>query len=462
MPSLPLYRLLSLVMALVLCLSPGAASAGPYAQSAHGDATAGVKRSNLPAAYTRGNCAHCHEQHASIGGSEPVPASGNASDFALFADGFSDTATGPYTTNDTVCFGCHTAGSSLQSPGTLLNHDYAETFGGYDTGTDEGILEVFNHATGTSPSYNNLEDIQTYAASNFAWFDPNASPCVACHNPHRAKRNKAHPRDPSYTAISRPTDHESLWGDDAGETMADYTSNYQAPYYYNSTTTFEPDGVATSDGGLIPDYVTFCNDCHDKDMPTISSTQLGRDLYMIDWDSLGGDNNTAGDKHGANYRTTPNWLREPYASAYNLSCLDCHEPHGSPNAFLVRRSINGEALSATVNDSGGRGNQCRQCHKDDYLVTGKGDINEWKDQHHGRGQDSPYSGRNNPAPSGGTLDSCDCHGASEGSDGKANGVTPIDCEICHHHGSYVPNPNGQWPATVTPKNVPASGYLKTF
>jgi hypothetical protein len=123
----------------------------------------------------------------------------------------------------------------------------------------------------------------------------------------------------------------------------------------------------------------------------------------------------------------------------------------------MRRSINGQPLNLTDHsmDADGRGFQCLQCHKDDSMI-GSGGVNDWKLQHHGLGWDSPYSGRNNPAPSGGTLDSCDCHGAFEGDNGS--GQDPIRCEICHYHGSYVPNPAGEWPATVTPKK----GARKTF
>ena len=63
--------------------------AGPYLDSAHGNSSYGVKRSITELSdYARGNCAHCHEMHASIGGAEPEPASGSASPFCLFADNF--------------------------------------------------------------------------------------------------------------------------------------------------------------------------------------------------------------------------------------------------------------------------------------------------------------------------------------------------------------------------------------
>jgi len=49
--------------------------AGPYLDSAHGNSSYGVKRSITKLSdYARGNCAHCHEMHASIGGlSQSLP-----------------------------------------------------------------------------------------------------------------------------------------------------------------------------------------------------------------------------------------------------------------------------------------------------------------------------------------------------------------------------------------------------
>jgi predicted CXXCH cytochrome family protein len=41
-----------------------------YGRSAHGQPDYGVLRTGLPG-YERGGCAHCHEQHASINGTEP-------------------------------------------------------------------------------------------------------------------------------------------------------------------------------------------------------------------------------------------------------------------------------------------------------------------------------------------------------------------------------------------------------
>jgi mono/diheme cytochrome c family protein len=52
------------------------AYAGPYLDSAHGNSAHGVKRTST-LQYATGNCAHCHEQHAMIAGSQPEPYGGD-------------------------------------------------------------------------------------------------------------------------------------------------------------------------------------------------------------------------------------------------------------------------------------------------------------------------------------------------------------------------------------------------
>jgi len=70
-----LFALSSLLLALCLIL-PDMAGSGPYLDSQHGDTTYGVTRSTIDTKYStfsKGNCAHCHEQHASLDGAEPIP-----------------------------------------------------------------------------------------------------------------------------------------------------------------------------------------------------------------------------------------------------------------------------------------------------------------------------------------------------------------------------------------------------
>ncbi|OKY74837.1 MAG: hypothetical protein BM485_11410 [Desulfobulbaceae bacterium DB1] len=374
--------------------------AGTYTDSAHGGTT-GVKRTVLPD-YSQGNCAHCHEQHAGIDGAEPTPQSGSASPFALFAANFDTTATvKPYAQSDNFCFYCHTTSSSLQSGG-IDNKDYTATFGGYTTSSPAGIFEAFNQA-----SYHNLNDIVVFAEPKFSYFKATSNPCTACHNPHLARRNKANVTDPAYTAISRPTDHFDLWGNDASERMdVSSVNKYQSPYYYNSAVTYEPGATGTSDGSLTPDYNTFCTDCHDA-VNTIYSTTLGRNLKKIDWNN---------EKHGKGNADGDIRVRTPYtvgsgSLGYVLSCLDCHEPHGSPNRYLLRRKINRIPLTGTITDGYNLSYLCDQCHD-------KGGAT-WESIHHSTmsvGNDYPYA----------KFQCATCHGGY-----------PQQCERCHFHGAIT-------------------------
>jgi len=281
---------------------------GSYKESVHGNSTYGVKRLS---GYSQGNCAHCHEMHA-----------GNGS-FALFANNFDTTVTtGPYLQENNFCFYCH-------GPGGITNYDYSKTFGGaHENVNATNIMDVFNQA-----SYHNLYDIWNFAKNNFDFFTSGSNPCVACHNPHIAKRNKANPGDPTFTAISLPSDHGNLWGDDTSERMDKY--NYQPPYCYNKIG-FEPDctnDTASTQASKTPDYVTFCTNCHDMSNQ-IYSTTLGRDLKYINWNT---------EIHGKGNGNATS-LKSPYTvgQTYVLSCMDCHEPHGSSNPYLLRSEVNGK------------------------------------------------------------------------------------------------------------------------
>jgi hypothetical protein len=341
--------------------------------------------------YKKGNCAHCHDQHASRGGTTHDP-----QDFALFVENFNTSATSePYQEADNICFRCHNdSGSTMQ----LLNKNYAQTFGGFTPGyAVNSIFDALALGPDTTNTYHNLLDVYNYAKDNFSFFTAGSNPCAACHNPHLAKRNKSDVDDPSLTAISRPTDHNNLWGDDAAERMDSYASGlsgeYQPPYYYNSTTTYEPGGIADHDGDKMPDYNTFCLDCHANEVATTNAGTVSRNvsnpptngyLSAINWGS-GGDMHGGAPRIGDPYSTAAGaTLKEPYDTTlggtspnYVLSCLDCHEPHGTVlynygdpvvYSYLIRKEING----ATVDCVGCGGGQddadwntlglCQRCH----------------------------------------------------------------------------------------------------
>lgn len=388
------------------------AAAGPYRDSAHGNPVYGVNRSDIDGRYAdfaTGNCAHCHEMHASLEGGNPLPAGGPAP-YALFAPGFNNNRSqGPYLETDNFCFYCH----SDQSGPMVRNQDYSTTFGGGTAGMGpQSILSTFNQA-----SYHNLNDIRIFLENSptySAWFGLRDNPCSACHNTHRARRNwdPNQPGFPLLSAISRPGDSSNLWGET--QVMSNYFG-YEAPFAFGATR--EPAGVGDEDGLNTPDYVGFCTSCHNADN-IIWSTTLNRELRRINWGQIGLYLN----KHGQLARDGQLQLREPYLSSadlksnFVLSCLDCHEPHGSENIMLLRSRINGETLEGLIDTSDSLGLACARCHMDDQAAqAGTNQANGWEYVHH-LVPDAPY-----------VQQTCgNCHAGGNN--------TPINCGNCHGHG----------------------------
>lgn len=345
-------------MLLALCfILPDKANSGPYTISAHGQSY-GVNRSSLSTfGYVTGNCAHCHEQHASIGGAEPAPNSPAGPDNYLL---FMDLWVAPIQTN-LFCYGCHIENNSYQSGGILNNYSYSYRAGGDTSITcPDSIYESFQFVTDTCIRQPNcgssvgsshmLKNIRDYITSkwNFPGTNTYVNPCSGCHNPHRAQRE---------WAVSRPSQHSldnnawGLWGDESGEKMSAYTTKYQPPNKFG--------GGTERDADTQPDYVTFCLDCHG----TIQNSQCYTTVQAVNWTTIDhGKGNTLG---GWDFGD----LKAPYNNTlhdYVLNCTDCHEPHGSSNEFLLRITVNGSSgLQITgnpVTDGGKWYYWCQACH----------------------------------------------------------------------------------------------------
>ncbi len=348
-----LKHLVATCAALLLCLATQV-NAGSYTASAHGSSNYGVKRSSLTS-YGKGNCGHCHAQHT--GGSSSL----------LFSTNFSGktTNTVPYTADDNVCFQCHQDVSVQTIDSNLTNENYSATFGGASAEVDS-ILDAFNQN-----SYHNLYDVQNYIAGSngervtpiYDDFPASSNPCSGCHNAHLAKANKRSISTPAETVMSKPSEHEDLWGDDGGTTelMTAFGGDYQPPLYSGSTTFLEPDGlsaIAITQAGKTPNYNALCIDCHNMEN-TIYSTELGRDLRKFDW-SL----ESHGEGHAYNW-TAEDEMLSPYTDTnlgnYVLSCMDCHEPHGSSNGYLIRTSVNAATVSLAVGATSWDA-LCSNCH----------------------------------------------------------------------------------------------------
>lgn len=358
-------------------LYPGMATSGSYLDSAHG-ASYGVLRTALsvsPNNYGRGNCAHCHEQHASIGGTEPVPNTGEdlGPDIYLLFGRLSF----PLIQRNVFCFLCHIEIGSYQSGGQVQNYSYSYRRGG-DTAIScpDSIYEAFQFINNDGTSRNNcfsnlgsshrLQDIRALLNGQwgFSSTSQNVDPCSGCHNPHKAKKE---------SPCSLPSAHANIyawevWGDDSSEKMNIYSPYYWAPKRVGGG--YEPDGSFTQNGSNMPDYVTLCTNCHNA-TNVINSTRLGRNLFRINWGANGDFHGTRprndgpGDKSGDEEFGD---LSEPYKvestytyNNYVLSCTDCHEPHGSPNEFLLRKAVNGTPVDI-ITGNGLWSDWCHTCH----------------------------------------------------------------------------------------------------
>ncbi|RKZ06804.1 hypothetical protein DRQ25_13090 [Candidatus Fermentibacteria bacterium] len=357
-----------LCLVFLMFLVGGVSYAGTYLDSAHGNSTHGVNRISTTQ-YATGHCGHCHEQHASIGGSQPDPKDSTPvpDNYLLFDANH---------TSQTVnfCFDCHRGPTGGYQTGGLINRSYSYRAGGWTSDTLDDILEAFTYGPPTSitSSSHSLDDISTFI--NGKWgYTANSNPCAACHNPHVAQGDPENLQNSAKTTITTrgwpvtlPSKHGSLvaadilWGDGSGEKMSDYAGyTYQAPYRSGGTTVpykYEPDGSeTTTDGSNLTDYVTFCTGCHHYSPILPVSTRLGN-LRDINWGATG-------DYHGK--KDGVGGEEAPYTAATNyvLACTDCHEPHGSPNyCYLIRKEVNGGTTDFSGDTRAAWDSLCDRCH----------------------------------------------------------------------------------------------------
>jgi hypothetical protein len=423
---LPAKILFSAAFLLTAFGFPCAAVAG-YGDSGHGDDTSGVDRLTAVCAEwpggtcVTGSCAQCHDTFD--------PAICPLNDIMLFAPNDND-----------FCLKCHENTTNVASV-PIVNRTYSYRAGGYIADPVDDIRKAFD-----STSAHNLGDIKTFITGRWG-YTVESNPCTACHNPHLAQGDPEAAPDATKSAgtrgwlVSRPSEHDGalgVWGDGAAEKMNAYTSTYQAPYRYGSTTAYEPDGSTTVNGSNLTDFASFCTDCHNA-TNTIYSTSLERNLKQIDWDV---------EKHGKGNADGAITMFSPYGTAMGkvLACTDCHEPHGSPNAFLLRDEINGAVLTNPVTPfdpdvctlPGTDGNKalgwlCRRCHKDDSAWSG-GVVNQWKFIHHYTygGSEFPYN----------RTECYRCHWTANGE--------PMSCNCCHYHGSSTTDYGEQYPCYLYP------------
>ena len=139
--------------ALLLAWTAPAAVAGTYTASAHGDSASGV--SGRASGYATGNCAHCHDQHASRQAATHTPYN--------VLRGLSE---------ENLCLDCHDGAPAADD----ISAQVAKTYGHGPT------------VTGTSDSHttSKLELATTSEGSAFRGALRHVE-CSDCHNPHEAQ-----------------------------------------------------------------------------------------------------------------------------------------------------------------------------------------------------------------------------------------------------------------------------------
>ncbi|WP_303720824.1 hypothetical protein [Malonomonas rubra] len=339
-------RVWLLVVTLLLALSC-LATAGPYTDSAHGNTTTGVDRSSIDARYStfiKGNCSHCHEQHSSLGGSEPLPV-GSAHNPAL-----------RFAPEEHLCNICHDGSPVSKNIASEFNKQYRHPVTDY---ADRHTLSLDEKGQNGAP---------------FRGLNRHAE-CSDCHEPHTAQGalHIAPGNDVSGMLLG-------VWGVEPNSDLrwqpalsfreeSPATKEYQLCFKCHSGyALWEVDGIANFTG---PSGVLITDQA-------MEFSKANRSAHPV--------------RIGMNYQTgsygTRSLSRDKMKAPWNLTigeqtmyCSDCHDtdsstvagPHASANRFLLQgswtwpyRPIDGKLW--TLNDVRSNINSwnsrllCAKCH----------------------------------------------------------------------------------------------------
>lgn len=273
-------------------------------------------------AHSGKKCSDCHNVHGSSGAYSAMTIAGQ----------------------ENLCYQCHTDGVVQNNAvsGSTVADDIQDAFSLGNT-----------HDLGTSFSI----DAENYTLE-----------CVSCHNVHLIT-GKYWEADLDKTPVTLFSNNTALWGNDSIEKMDYYadTGKYQTPG--GSSHVF--------DGSQLPDYPTFCLDCHQNAIGAIEAKDWTGDAHgkkVAGMSGLGrsytrsyrcpnggticgraynwGDDECSGTEEdcwpvipkGAGYNAfVKGGYKQTERSAglnYVMSCTDCHEAHGSNNYSMLRKSLN--------------------------------------------------------------------------------------------------------------------------
>ncbi len=228
--------------------------------------------------------------------------------------------------------------------------------------------------------------------------------CTTCHNPAVVTGKT---RDGGYP-LTLPTDDTMPWMQkiiDGWPTLdtppwphdtPPRPLIYAQPYKNDPNVDVLGDEILEVDSNEMPDYTTFCQTCHRQVSGRYGTSnnysRLRYDPIRFIKGDGGGTIATHGLARGRESSTDILRLKEPFYSLRSdpqgnvvnnlyLACIDCHEPHGSYNVFLIRTKVNGS--TGVVVDADGRFySLCSKCHYIEnpwtggYPHGGPGDMNE--------------------------------------------------------------------------------------
>lgn len=329
-----MFVLFLLCAAVFMSFMAPAAGAGTYLSSAHGSGTAGVDRSSIDskyATYAKGNCGHCHEQHASLQGAEPNPVSGAASP----ALGFDR--------QPSFCVRCHNGTIVLKDIASQLNKTYGH-----------GPMMT------TYPERHTLSKLE--AGQNGLPFRGTSRhvECADCHEPHSVQ-NTLHVYN-----TSAPANNNLVSGVIAGVWGVEPNSE---PLWLSASTTYTELKPAQKE-------YQICFKCHSyyalaasngvSTLPPGPSGQLVTDQGM----EFSKNNRSAHPvRVGLNSQTgsvsprslTTAQMKSPWNSAAGIGvqtmyCSDCHGndasspvgPHGSSNKYMIKDATNTEWPKSSI------------------------------------------------------------------------------------------------------------------
>ena len=357
---------------------------GPYTNSAHGNSTSGVDRSSIDSkygTYSNGNCAHCHEAHASLGGAEPAPDT-DTSEYGH---------AGPdkdllFSEEEGVCETCHDFnGPATDDIKTQIDKDNTEGSPFYAHPTDDysGRHEVSETTTTNMDPADYADGTSRHAE------------CVDCHNPHAAgstvhatETNTVSSTSPLYKVCGIGVTNAGEW------TVPTYTE------------------IPTSTG--ISYEYELCFKCHSS-WTTQPSGQTNIALHFntnnSSYHSVEGTGKASG--YG-NYET-------PWDANSLMYCSDCHGseissdpagPHGSTIEHILKGNYNRDTGKSGLDTSD---HLCFDCH--DYQ-TYKADGNISTGSGFARWQSGGYT----------NLHTCQKHGSAKGD------CVCMDCHCALPHG----------------------------